>query len=873
MSNRNNVYLPNVRTVLSKTELGELTIDVIDVFCTEPGYMYELAEDRIGYNGFCNKHFDKYMQVVCDAAEALGLGYTDPRHKSELLEIATALIAKAMEDILGYDYLERTLLDPEFENFLADRDTSDEICALLDEYTSGRADSIRGSIRTNNYRNGVPPNSRLNHSNYQRSRPVTNYSSPKDAWGNPRNQQLIPIDDLMDPKFKLCEPNHVTHNRYREMIEDGRIPHPQTVNGEVYTIDDYYDRINSQQRGNHYNVNNNNQYRRNNISAGINNHVHGQAQQYRRNSPQGSYNQRTNSYNQYGQNRVNNNYRKQPVRNTASNLLDGDFISRKEGLERSPAAIELPNNTSNYNNVQPAPVNKPVAKPVPNKNDKDYYNDLIITPEQLGIGRSKLSDLEMLTSPEWVAKHPGYGQDIYKDRLEEARREAGILPPQAENKRVNPLAGPTYLGEMRQKMNELTKPPSDGKEPNTINFKGTIAYNIDTPKGRALYAETKLPLPLVSRHIDVWVYRTDEGGIRHTTSPKGKHKVNELLHDASPLLNEWVAQEDERSEEETLDRLKALKQSVRIHELEKDITAMVKEAEKLQVENDGKEVDFEFDSDMIGKMITTNKTVRITDDSILPMVGAKLVKDNLKVRDGVETSKHADVWTSRSLISYNGMKVTPWTMTIDNEDVKRVFKDLRESTSLRSIKVNLMELAEYVEPCYVHELNARATEWLNNKLHRQYGMPVNCMDSFLTDLEELMEIALEDWGHKARDEINNDVKELTEIVLRPRATTEDLIQQVRDDKGVENEYVFVNIDGIVVLPMTSAQLDLYVTSEDGRCVITKDSNIDFYSPLNTLYMTYRKEVSQRVFVTSDNVKFYMDSISRQYEQHLVLTRH
>lgn len=193
--------------------------------------------------------------------------------------------------------------------------------------------------------------------------------------------------------------------------------------------------------------------------------------------------------------------------------------------------------------------------------------------------------------------------------------------------------------------------------------------------------------------------------------------VDKSLHQTERFFKAWS--DDSREDaKKTNATIRALQTKISVAALEREL------AEKYDLSAEGATAS-----------VAASKLIEVEG----PDVGSGAVATPAEARSVISKAIGEDsilnaVDTDDLNIVYDAVTISPWALS---GETKNKLLELKDQTTFTGIKEVLLELKEIVPVDVVADLNDRATRYINNLLHRHYGNDVNCIDSFLLDIDEI----------------------------------------------------------------------------------------------------------------------------------------
>lgn len=392
---------------------------------------------------------------------------------------------------------------------------------------------------------------------------------------------------------------------------------------------------------------------------------------------------------------------------------------------------------------------------------------------------------------------------------------------------------------------QAKKSQPKGEKP--VTFKGVTLIHQNAKTARK-YVCRSGGLLVAPKGSEVF-YKEDSG--EPVTVPQGEIKLDKSLHRTEQFFKDWIGTNDSRDPEQTKQALDALQKRKIISVLEEQLAA------KYEVDKN----DQSINTELFGSMIYINDHGVVSSEHTSATIAeANDVLSSVIKAGSVLDGKPFDYMC----VNYLSRSVSDWLISADDKSARNVFGEMPMHTKITDIKDMILNAQEHLPQNIVVDLNDRATKWLNRMLHRYWNCAVDCVDSFVGDIDELM-VSLDRLGI---------TKESFEAVYRRNKDT--LFNLVTLDKAKLEKYgleyeegsqVLMEYIDVTKIAVSSREFDLMV-DKTGRGVVNAKVHPELYKALDAIVNKTQLDIvdsvrpKEYVIITSDNKKMYVTKISR-----------
>ena len=484
------------------------------------------------------------------------------------------------------------------------------------------------------------------------------------------------------------------------------------------------------------------------------------------------------------------------------------------------------------------------------------YGDRTRTPmrrPQNAFGKPRNIDAQF-ENPELYMKYTPEGLRAEAERKAKMEQQTRQYPQQQQVQQRANYNSPQLQDARRTPIKE--QPVFDQEEagiPYKVR-KGIVkpVYPQKSNKAQVVIAKATNKAPYATLSCDdVWLWHDDQNEPQQVAIPKGEIAVDKDRHDATPFFESWKHVDEKQDLDGTLESIALAQHAIKVSELEYRIETMARKLEE------GEELDLDA---IVRQTVSTHKLLEWEYLPDYTLSARKAVVD--EIRD----EKHAEnVMTivDEVPVSFHTMDFRPWAVSLDDE--YSLDSKLTKCETMTEIRDVLVDALDFLPESIINSLNQMATLYLNKLLHRVYGLPVKSLDSFIGDIADVTKY-MDERGKIA--ELNAYAKELILVALYPHKTTDSYVKEIRNVEGEANQYVFGEMEHVVVLPISSYKFAMENGASD-RVAITNASCSSLYKALTNIRSITKPNSCQIRLVFSDNVSVFVTAAP---QGHFIISR-
>lgn len=320
--------------------------------------------------------------------------------------------------------------------------------------------------------------------------------------------------------------------------------------------------------------------------------------------------------------------------------------------------------------------------------------------------------------------------------------------------------------------------------------------------------------------------------------PKTDEEMDKQRHDVSRFFKTWGRKDKLPDHKATAKALGDIQATAWVNQMEKEIE------EKYGLDDIETIPEIDIDNLYVAKSITTYEAHEDFVGTGQAILMGDIEHQNMKDKFGEVITQ---VPINYSAIEFCGFSLTGAAATKALE--------LQGLSSFSAIKNKLYELEPLVSSAILFELDQIATKWVNDLVARKFGIINWSIDSFLSDIEDLVLELAKDFSLTV--ELTAQASGLVETVLRPLTNRDaDVCQLTGLTKDAELTVKFGRLSSITLLQLDSDELALYMKNESGS--VTYDSWASMALALQVFDTLSKPNTAEMLLVTRDNRKIYVE---------------
>lgn len=326
------------------------------------------------------------------------------------------------------------------------------------------------------------------------------------------------------------------------------------------------------------------------------------------------------------------------------------------------------------------------------------------------------------------------------------------------------------------------------------------------------------------------------------------YDMDKTDHETARFFKPWGTKNSLPDPKETSRELAKLQTKAQVNLIERELVEKYGDAETGEVNIPQEDDVLDFDRLHI---IDNGNMACVDSNDDLVAIGKRLLLEGVANEDIKQLYREASQDGEIVPVNYHGIHFYNWSLSPESGGDKAL--ELRGLTTHASIRRKLFELSELIPSSTMHLIDKLATDWVNNTMNRRYGYEGEAIDSYMLNIEELLDFLHGEPGDIAKN-FNTLATQLVSTVLYPHKMSEDYVRKAlqREDEEDNNEVVFASMMSITLINLDSDKFAVNAEVDGGS--ITMSSWPSMHSAIETIRSTSKPQVSDYYIVTRDNCK-------------------